>query len=92
MLQKLFRCNPRKCNSASSFSECAQRDQSKCSIALPTGSEHVRFFEKTLIGGLSCVNIRLAFDTQILLSYKKMKKVLYDLSIDGKKQTKRIVT
>ena len=36
--------------------------KSKCLIALPTAAEHVRVFEKTLIGGFSCVNTRLAFD------------------------------
>ena len=40
-------------------------------MALPTDGEHVRVFEKTLIGGFSYVNIRLAFDTQILISDKK---------------------
>ena len=54
-LQKLFKFNPRKCNSASSFSGCVHRDKSKCLIALPTEAEHVRVFEKTLIGGFSCV-------------------------------------
>ena len=31
-LQKLFKYTPRKCNYASSFSGCSQRDQSKCFI------------------------------------------------------------
>ena len=61
-------------------------------MALPTDGEHVRVFEKTLIVGFSHVNIRLAFDTQILISDKKNKKVLFDLDIGGKKQTKRIFT
>ena len=56
-LQKLFKYNPWKCNSASSFNGCAQRDQSKCSIAVPTGAEHVRVFEKTIIGAFSCVKL-----------------------------------
>ena len=34
----------------------------------------------------------MAFDTQILLSENKTEKVLFDLEIDGKKQTKRIST
>ena len=49
-LQKLFKYKPRKCNSASSFSGCVHKDKSKC-IALPTDAEHVRVFERTLIGG-----------------------------------------
>ena len=86
-LENLFKFNPRKCNSASSFSGCVHRDKRKCCIVLPTDAEHVRLFEKTLIGGVSCVNTRLAF---ILLNYdNKKNKVLFDFHIDGKKQTKR---
>ena len=48
--------------------------------------------KKIIIGGFSCINTRLAFDTQILLSENKTEKVLFDLEIDGKKQTKRIST
>ena len=36
LLEKLFKFNPRKCNSASSFSGCVQRKKSKCNIVLPT--------------------------------------------------------
>ena len=46
-LQKLFKFNPKKCYSASSFSGCVHRDKSKCLIALPTEAEHFRVFEKT---------------------------------------------
>ena len=67
-LQTRFKYNPRKCNCASSFSGSAQRSQSKWNIALPTDAEHVRVFEKTLIGGFSCVNTRLVFGTKILIS------------------------
>ena len=91
-LQKRFKYNPRKCNSTSSFSGCVHRDKSKCLIALPTDAEHVRVFEKTSIEGFSCVNTRLAFDTQIFLDDKRNQKVLFNLKIDGKKQTKRIAT
>ena len=68
------------------------KDKSKCLIALPTDAEHVRVFEKTLIGGFSCVNTRPAFDTQILLSEKENEKVIFDFDINGTKQTKRIST
>ena len=91
-LQKTLKYNPRKCNSASSFSGCVHRDKNKCCIALPTDTEHVRIFEKTLIGGFSCVNTKLAFDTEILLDDNKNEKVLFDLNINGKKQIKRIST
>ena len=33
-LKKNFKFNPRKCNSAGSFSGCVHRDKSKCIIAL----------------------------------------------------------
>ena len=73
-LQEIFKYNPWKCNSASSFSGCVQRYKNKCCIAFPTNAKHARLFEKTLIGGFSCVNTRLAFDTEILLGDKKKKK------------------
>ena len=88
-LQKLFKYNHCKCNSRSSFSGCVHRDKSKCVIALPTNAEHVRVLEKTLIGGYSCVNTMLTFDTELFLEDTN-QKVLYDLYIDGKTQTKRI--
>ena len=65
---------------------------SKCMIALPTDAEHVRVFEKTLIGSFSCVNTRLAFDTEILIKDKGNERVLFNLNIDGKKQIKRVST
>ena len=77
LLQKLFKFNPRKCNSASSFSGFAQRFKSKCCIALPTDSEIIRVFEKTLIGGYSCVNTRMVFDTDLFLKDTKKEKVLF---------------
>ena len=90
-LQKLFNYNTRKCNAASSFSGCVHSDKDKCCIALPTDAEHVRVFEKTLIGGFSCVNTRLAFDSEILLDNKN-EKVLFDFNLGGKMVTKRIST
>ena len=59
--------NSRKCNSASSLSGSIERDLSKVIIALPTTNEIVDVFEQTLTGGFSCVNTRLALDTEILL-------------------------
>ena len=41
LLQKLFKYNPKKCNSASSFSGCVHRLKSKCRIVLPTNTETV---------------------------------------------------
>ena len=57
---------------------------------LPTDAEHVRVFEKTLIGSFSCVNTRLAFDTELLIKKNKNEKVIFNFKINGKKQTKRI--
>ena len=66
-MYKKYQYNPRKCNSASTLSGCIQRDLSKVIIALPTCNDHVEVFEKTLTGGFSSVNTRMAFDTEILL-------------------------
>ena len=76
-LEKLFKYNPRKCNSASSFSGYVQRNKSKCAIAMPTDAEIIIVFEKTLIGGYSCINTRMAFDTEIFLKDNRNKKVLF---------------
>ena len=52
---------------------------------MPTNTENVEIFEKTLIGGLSCIKTHLAFDINILLPKNKdgMKKtnpkVLYKI-------------
>ena len=89
-LEKFFKYNPRRYNSASSFSGCVHRNKSKCCILLPTDTEHVRVFGKKLIGGFSYVNTRLAFDTEVLTNKNENKKVIFDLLIDEKKQTKRI--
>ena len=77
LLQKLFKYNPRKCNSASGFSGCVQRLKSKCCIALPVDAEIIRVFEQTLIGGYSCVNTRMAFDTEIFLKDAENQKVIF---------------
>ena len=61
LLQELFKFNPRKCNSASAFSGYVHRNKSKCNIVLLLDAKVLRIFEKTLIGGYSCVNTRLAF-------------------------------
>ena len=90
-VQKLFKYNPRKCNSARSISGCTHRDKSKFAIDLPTDAKHVRVFEKTLIGRFSCVKTRLAFDTQIFLNDVENEKVLFNPNINRKKQTKRIL-
>ena len=67
LLERLFKFNPRKCNSASSLSGTVHRSKSKCNIVIPTNAEQIRVFEKTLIGGYSCVNKRMTFDTELFL-------------------------
>ena len=55
----------------------------KGNYALIIQAETVDLFEKTLIGGFSCVNTRLAFDSIILLpkysqgQYKENLKAIY---------------
>ena len=66
-MQNTYGFNPRKCNSASSMSSCIEREKSKILLDLPTKDDHVEVFEETLKGSFSCVNTRLAFDSQILL-------------------------
>ena len=66
-MNKKFGFNPRKCYSTSTLNGCVQRNQSKVILTLPTNYEHAEKFEKTLIGGYSCVNNRTGFDTDILL-------------------------
>ena len=74
LMHEKFGFNPRKINSASTLSGCVQRDQSKVLIALPTCYEHAKVFEKSLIGGFSCVNTRIGFDSEVMLpSYTKQE-------------------
>ena len=77
LLEKLFKFNPRKCNSASSFSGYVHRNKSKCNIVMPTDAKKIRVFENTLIGGYSCVNTRMAFDTRLFLKDAKNEKVVF---------------
>ena len=77
LLQELFKFNPTKCNSASAFSGYVHRNKSKCNIVLPLDAKIVRIFEKTLIGGYSCVNTRITFDTEIFLKDVEHEKVLF---------------
>ena len=80
-MQDKFGFNPRKCNSASTLSGCVQRNQSKVIISLPTNFKHAEVFEKTLIGGFTCVNTRVGFDTEILLP-NFAKKDYVSMNID----------
>ena len=59
--------NPRKCNSAGKLSNCIQHEQSKIILAFPTNNSIKKVFVKTWTGGVSCVNTRLSFDTELLM-------------------------
>ena len=103
-IHKRYGFSPRRCNSASTLSSCIEHEMDKVLLALWTKLEHVEIFEKTITGGFSSVNTRLAFDTQILsLNLDKPNqntddnpsnkdydyKVVYNLKLDGKKSEKK---
>ena len=88
------------------MSGCIEMEMSKIILALPTKFDHVEIFEETVIGGFSCVNTRLAFDSQILLPNLADKidlennlmnknfnyKVVYNLKMNNEKTKKRVIT
>ena len=104
LMHERYGFNPRKCNSASTSSGCIEREMSKVILTLPTKVDHNEIFEQTVIGGFSCVNNRLAFDTQILLpkftnEEEKVEtdfnfKVAFDLQLNNEssKQHKRVIS
>ena len=79
---------------------------SKIILALPTKYDDVEIFEETVIEGFSCVNTRLAFDSQISLPNLADKidlennpmnknfncKVVYNLKMNNDKTKKRLIT
>ena len=83
------------------MSGCIECEVSKVIITLPTKIKHVEIFEQTVIGGSSCVNNRLVFETQLLLpnfldsdmTVKKdfYYKIAYNLKIDNQKVRKRVI-
>ena len=99
-VMKKFPYNPRKFTSASSLSGCIHWYLSKAIIALPAQVEIVKLFEKTLIGGFSCVNTGLAFNSNILLPKnlqyqpKENWKLIYKIKNKMKNifEDKRVVT
>ena len=74
-MQKKFKFNPRKCSSASTLSGAIHRDMSKVIISFPTKVEIVELMEKKLIGGMSIVNTRIGFDSNLFIKNKKQKLV-----------------
>ena len=103
-MQNTYSFNPRKRNSAISMSGCIEREMSKIIFTLPTKYEHIEIFEETVVGGFSCVNTRLAFDSLILLPNLTDKtdlknnpmnenfnyKVFYNLKISNEKTKKEL--
>ena len=81
----------------SSLSECIHRFLSKTIIALATQAEIVDFFGQTLIGGLSCVNTRLGFDSKLLLpkisdgKSKENLKIIYKIGNEDKRVVSKIL-
>lgn len=51
-MQNTYGFNPKKCNSASSWSGCIERELSKVIIGLPTNATLMEIFEKRIAGGL----------------------------------------
>ena len=104
LMHERYGFNPRKRNSASTLSGCIEREMSKVILTLPTKVEHNKIFEQIVIGGFSCVNNRLAFDTQMLLpkitnQEDKVEtdfnfKVAFNLQLDKEsaKEHKRVIT
>ena len=90
MLDK-YGFNPRKCNSASGLSGCIEREMSKVIISFPTNMEHYEIFEKTVTGGFSCVNTRLAFDTSIFTKKNENQKVMYNINGEYKRVISKII-
>ena len=85
--KKCLNLTLKKYNSASSFSGCVHHNKSKCLTTVPTDAEQAKPFEKTLIGGFSCVNTSCV-DTQMLLpkNEKDNYKPIYDVKINNIKQ------
>ena len=70
-----FKYNPRKGSSASTLSGAIQRDMSKVVISFPTNADIIELMEKTLIGGMSIINTRVGFDSNIFIKGKQQKLV-----------------
>ena len=66
-----FPYNPQQCIFASSPSGCIDRYLSKVIISLPTQVEIVDLFKQILIGGFSCVNMQLSFNSKIFCGHLK---------------------
>ena len=91
-IMKRFPYNLSKCTSASLLSGCIHCYFLQIIITLPTQSDFVGLFEKTLIGSFCCINTRLAFDKTI--SFPRHLKIIYKVrnSKANELENKRIVS
>ena len=89
---KRFTYNLSKCTSASLLSGCIHCYFLQIIITLPTQSDFVGLFEKTLIGSFCCINTGLAFDKTIL--FPRHLKIIYKVrnSKANELENKRIVS
>lgn len=71
LMHKKYDFNSRRYNLASTLRSCIQITLSKVIIGLPTDDETVELFEKSLLGGFSCINNPFTFDINILMSNVK---------------------
>ena len=72
-MHQKFKFNPRKFSSASTLSGAIHRDMPKVIISFPTKIEIAELMEKTLIGGISVVNKRIGFDTDLFIKNTNQK-------------------
>ena len=91
-IMKRFTYNLSKCTSASLLSGCIHCYFSQITIILPTRSDFVVLFKKTLIGSFCCINTRLAFDSKIL--FPRDLKLIYKVrnSKANEHENKRIIS
>ena len=79
------------------FKWVIEREMSKVIITFPTNVDHLEILEKTITGGFSCVNTRLAFDTSILLPKKadgsrdKDFRCIYKINDENKRVISKIL-
>ena len=71
--------NRRKCSFASTLSGAIQGDMSKLIIYFPTNADVNALMEKSLRGGMSVVNTRVGFDSNIFIK-DKQQKLIYKIS------------
>ena len=75
IMHQKFGYNPLRCSSASTLSGAIQRHVPKVIISFPTNADIIELIEKTLIGGMSIVNTRVGFDSNIFIKGKEQKLV-----------------